>query len=92
MQRVRKNLFGISFLDYSAEIHNRYTIGYVFDDRQIMRDEQVGEIETLLEVAEEVKYLSLNGNVERGDGFVANDELGLERQSSRYAYALSLAA
>jgi hypothetical protein len=92
MQRVRKNLFSISFLHYYAEVHNRYTIGYMFDDSQIMRDEQISEIETLLKLAEEVEYLSLDGNVERRYGFVADDELRLERKRSRDAYALSLAS
>ena len=73
MQRVRKNLFRISFLDYLAQVHNRDTIGYMFDYRQIVRDEQVRKIETLLKLAQEVEYLGLNRDIERGYGFIADD-------------------
>ena len=90
MQRVRKNLFGIGFLDYLAQVHNGDPIGYMFDHGEVMRDEQVREIEPLLKLAEEVQYLRLDRNVERRYGFVTDDELGLEGQRSRDAYSLSL--
>ena len=64
MERSRKYLFGIGFLDYLAKIHDSDAIGYVFDYRKVVRDEQIREAELLLKVAEQVQYLSLNRNVE----------------------------
>src|SRR6185295_9479925 len=92
MERVGKNLFSFSFLDDFTQIHYSYSVGDMFYDREIVRDEQVSEIEPLLKLAEKIEYLSLDGNVERRDRFVAHDELGLERERSRDAYALPLAA
>ena len=45
--------------------------------REIVRDEDIGEVILLLQILEEVYDLRLYGDVERGDGFVADDELGL---------------
>ena len=73
-----------------TEIHYRNAIGDVFDDAEVVGDEQVGEIEGFLEVFEEVDDLSLYGYVEGGDGFVGNDEFGVEREGAGNADALAL--
>ena len=45
VKRVCKDLLSVSLLDYLAEIHYRDPIGYVFDHRQIVRDEQISKIQ-----------------------------------------------
>ena len=43
-------------------------------DRQIVRDEEVGEVVPGSELGSEIQYLSLNGYVERGYRLVQDHE------------------
>ena len=60
--------------------------------REIVRDEQVGQAEPLLQVLQQVDDLRLDRHVERRDRLVADDELGLDGQRAGDADALALAA
>ncbi len=62
------------------------------DHAQIVGDEQVRQAELLLEVLEEVENLRLHAHVERRDGLVADDEVGVDRERAGDADALALAA
>ena len=73
-----------------TEVHYGNAIGDVFDDAEVVGDEQVGEVEGFLEVFEEVDDLSLYGHVEGGNGFVCDDEFGVERECAGNADALAL--
>ena len=73
-----------------TEVHYGNAVGDVFHDAEVVGDEQVGEVEGFLEVFEEVDDLSLYGYVEGGDGFVGNDEFGIEREGAGNADALAL--
>ena len=64
----------------------------VLDHRQVVRDEQVGEAELLLQVLEQVDHLRLDRHVERRHRLVADDQLRLDRERARDADALALAA
>ena len=59
---------------------------------QIVRDEQVRELELALQVFEQIDDLRLDRNVERRYRFIAHDEGRLHRQRTRYSDALALAA
>ena len=59
---------------------------------EIVRDEQIGEAELVLQVLQQVDHLRLDRHVERRDRLVADDQLGLERQRAGDADALALAA
>lgn len=61
-------------------------------DLEVVADEEVAHAEVALQVHEQVEDLALHGQVERGDGLVADDELGLQRQGPGDADALELAA
>ena len=63
-----------------------------FTTRQIVRDEQVGQAEPLLQVEQQVDDLRLHRDVERRDRLVGDDEARVERQRARDADALALAA
>ena len=92
MKRAREYLFRFGLFDYFAQIHYSHPVRYMFHDRKIMRDEQIGQLEFLLKLVEQVQYLRLNGNIERRHGFVAHYEFRIEREGARYAYALALTA
>ena len=53
------------------------------DDGKVVRDEEVGEVEVLLERLEQVDDLRLDGDVQGGDRLVADDEVRVQRQRAR---------
>src|SRR5690606_33712422 len=57
-----------------------------------MRDKQIGEMEFLLEVAEQVQYLRLNRDIQGRDCLITDNKLWIERQCPRNSHALALAA
>lgn len=73
-----------------TEVHYCNAVGDVFDDAEVVGDEQIGEVECFLKVFKEVDDLSLYGYVEGGDGFVCDDEFGVEREGAGNADALAL--
>ena len=57
-----------------------------------MRDEQERERHPVLQLGEQVEHLGLDGDIERGDGLVEHDDVGLERERAGDPDALALAA
>ena len=64
----------------------------MLDHAQVVGDEQIGEVEFVLQIHENVQNLGLDGHVQGGYRLVGDDELGLHRQSPGDADALALAA
>jgi hypothetical protein len=64
----------------------------VLHDREVVRDEHVREVVVPLQVLEQVDHLCLHGDIEGRHGLVADDELGLHRESTRDPDALTLSA
>ena len=62
------------------------------NDAQVMGDKQIGQSELFLKILEHIDDLRLNGNIERGDRLIADDELGIDRQRSRNTDSLALTA
>ena len=50
-------------------------VAEVLDDRQVVADEQVGQVEVAAQVEEQVQDLALDRHVERRHGLVADDEV-----------------
>ena len=92
MERPREELVRRSDLDDPPEVHDRDAVGDVADDREVVRDEDVGEVELLLQLDEQVEDLGLDRDVERGDGLVGDDELRLQHERAREPDALPLPA
>ena len=82
----------VGHLDDAAEIHDRDPVADVLDHRQIVRDEQVGQLELVLQIHQQVDDLRLDRDVERRDRLVADDQLRVQRQRAGDADALALAA
>ena len=89
---VGENILFIPHFHKVAQIHNAYAVGNVLHDAQIVRNEKVCEFQIPLQFFEQVDDLRLNGNVERGDRLVADDELRIHRQRARNANPLPLSA
>ena len=75
-----------------AEIEHDDPIAQVFDDVEIVRDEQHGQPEALAQVGEQIDDLRLNGDVERGHRLVGDDELRLDGKRPGDADSLPLPA
>ena len=78
--RVAVQGFGRSKLDDLAVVHDRHHIGHKLDDAQIVADEDIRQSARLLQVIQQIQNLCLDGNIECGNRFVADDELGFDRQ------------
>src|SRR5712692_3678186 len=92
MVRAAVNLIARCDLDYFAEIHDCHAITDVLDDPQIVRDEQVGEFQLLLQVLQQVDNLRLDRDVERRDGLIEHQEARIYRERPRDADSLPLPA
>ena len=68
------------------------TVRDVPDDVQVVGDEDVDQPELLLEVLEQVEDLRLDGDVQRRDRLVADDQLQADGERARDPDALALAA
>src|SRR5580692_5011225 len=75
-----------------AEIHDGNPMADSFDHRDVVRDEQEGEVQFGLQPHQQIDDASLHRNVERRDRLIGDDQLGRERERSGYGDALSLAA
>jgi len=92
VQRVAVQFRGGGHLHHLAKIHDRYPVGDVLYNRQIVGDEQVCEAQILLKLLQHIDDLGLNGHVQSGHRLVTDDKLGVGGQGAGNAYALALAA
>ena len=92
MFRIAEERLGRRRLHDLPQIHHRDPVTQVLDHSQVVRDEEIGQAELLLDVREQVHDLGLDGDVERGDGLVADDKVGFQGESPRDADALPLTA
>ena len=90
MLRRRVQLLLGAGLHRLAEIHDHDAVRDVPDDVQVVRDEDVREVEIALEVLEQVQDLRLHRDVERRDRLVADDQLRVDGESAGDADPLPL--
>ena len=92
MLRRGEQLFGRRGLHDPADVHHRDPRADVLDDAQVVRDEEIGEPESFLKLEQEVQDLRLDRHIQRRDGFVRDDQTGIQGKRARDADALTLAA
>jgi hypothetical protein len=90
MVRVLVERFRWRYLHQLAQIHHEHSITYVMCYCEVMSNEQIGEIELISQILEEIQGLSSDRDIERRHRFVANDQLRFERKSPCDRYALTL--
>jgi hypothetical protein len=61
-------------------------------DTEIVRDEEIGQVEIFLQLTQKIEDLGLDGDVESRDRLVADDQLGLRGERPGDADALPLGA
>ena len=59
------DIVGVGDLDDRSLIHDHDLVGNVFDDRKIVRDEDVRKVIFVLKVREQVQHLRLHRDIER---------------------------
>src|SRR5215203_2295706 len=74
-----------------AEIHHGHPVRDVLDHGEVVGYEDVGEVERLLEVLQQVDDLRLDRDVKRRDGLVADDQARVERDGPGHPDPLPLA-
>lgn len=72
---VGKKLVAGCHFDDLAEVHHRHTVRDMLHDRQVVRHEEIGQPQFLLQVFQNIEHLRLNGHVKGGDRLVKDDEL-----------------
>ena len=90
--RLLEDLFGgTAFHDLAMAQHQDF-VGQRPHDLEVVADEQVGELVSGLQVAQQVDDLRLHAHVERRGRLVEHDEARLEHQGAGDGDALALAA
>ncbi len=92
MHRVAEEFLPLGRFHQPATAHHGNPVGHVVDNRQIVRDEQVCQAEFLLQVFQQIQHLRLNGDVQRRDRLIADQQFGLQGQGAGDADTLSLTA
>ena len=92
MVRRIEQFIGRRHFDDAAQIHDDDAIAEMLDHAEIVADEQIGEVQILPQVHEQVENLRLDRHVERRDRLVANEEIRLHRQRPRNADPLPLSS
>ena len=90
--RAREERVARPRLDDAAEVHDRDRVRHVPDDREVVRDEEIRQVEPVLKAAQEVEDLCLDRDVDRRHGLVEDDQLRIESESACDADTLALPA
>lgn len=80
MSGFQKQALSRCLFNNLAAVHDRNPIGNTGYDSEIVCDQDHGHAELLLQVRHQLQNLCLDGDVERGRGFVSNEDLGVARQ------------
>ena len=92
MGRVLIDLPGVAGLDHLAGVHHHDAVGDLGHDAQIMGDYQNTHAGFALQFLQQRQNLGLNGHVQRGRGFIRDQQIGLQRQRHRDHQPLPLPA
>ena len=75
--RIAEHGLGSAFLDNLSTEHHGHAIGDTANDAEIVRDQNDRHMQPLLEFPKLVDDLRLDRHVERGRGFVGDEDVGL---------------
>ena len=92
VSRVAQHLGGGAGLDHHTGLHHHHLVGDLGHHTEVVGDEQHGRALAFLQVLDEFQDLRLGGHVERGGGFVADQQGGFHGQCAGDDDPLALAA
>ena len=92
MQRVVEQARDRRFLDDAAGIHHQHAVGGLGHHAHVVGDDDDRHAELVAQVHHQVEDLRLDGDVERGGGFVGDQQARAAGERDRQHHALALAA
>ena len=92
MAGIVEDLLAHAQLNDIACVHDCDAVGNIGDHAEVMGDINTGKLETVAQLLDQVQYLSLNGNVQRGGGLVADEYFGTAGYRDSDNHALTHAA
>jgi hypothetical protein len=92
VQALGEDALGGRVLDDAAQVEHGGALADVPRDVQIVRDEQVGEPAFVLQPDHQVQHLGLDGNVERRERLIGDDDLGADGEGTGDPDSLPLTA
>ena len=92
MLRIAEQQLDRRLFDDTAGIHDGDPIRHLRDDAEVMGDEEEREAEALLQIAQQVEDLRLDGHVERRCRLIGDEEGWLAREREGNQRALPQAA
>ena len=78
MLLVPEQCSSVGELRDATEVHDRDPVADVLDHAHVVGHEEIGQPKLALQLLEQVQDLGLDRHVERGDGLVADDQVGFE--------------
>ncbi len=87
-----QQLLRLSQLDDLSQVHDGDVRGHIGHHGQVVPDQQVTEFQVLLQIHQEVNDLQADGDVQRGRGFVEDDDLRVRGNGPGDGHALPLAS
>src|SRR6266542_368470 len=90
--RVREQRSYVVDLDDPPVLHHGDAIADVRDDPEVVSDEQHRHPELRLQAAQQIQYVGLHGDVQRGRGLVGDEQVRLAGDSTRDEHTLSHSA
>ena len=87
-----EQFLGIGGLDDTAQVHHRDTVRDVFHHGEVVRNEDIGQPEPVLQIAQQVQDLRTDRDIQRRYRLVADDEFGLDCERPGDGDALALTA
>ena len=70
---LREERLRVAHLDDPAQVHHRHAAADVLHQPQVVRDEEVGQLQPRLQIEQQPDDLRLNRHVERRHGLVGDD-------------------
>ena len=92
VRRVFKDVLLGPLLDRAAEVHHHHFIGNMAHDAEVVGNEEIGEIELLLQVHQQVQDLRLDRDVQGRYRLVRHQDSGPQHQGAGNRDSLALPA
>ena len=90
VQRLAIEFVHLRFFDNLACVHDSDAVTSVLHHPQVMRDKEEGDLQSLLQILEQVDDLRLYRHIQRRDRFIRHNQLGVQREGAGNADALAL--
>ena len=72
-----KKLINRSQFHNLTDIHHRHAVGNMAHHTQIVGDKQIGQTKLFLQLLKQIEHLRLHRDIQRGNGFVRHNQLGM---------------